>query len=127
MRLFTPMFMKPSDIYLIAKSLRIGLCPIRLPVAYHGMLDFVPVKIENLLLKSFDPIFLGSQAPLKHIKAFRDQEFIHAFNAAGMYDEVASNAGLINMSIQHENHFAGFLIPRSLRNGDIVLGPMPFC
>lgn len=127
MRLFTPMFMKPSDIYLIAKSLRIGLCPIRLPVAYHGLVDFVPVKIENLLLKSFDPIFLGSQVPLKHIKAFRDKEFIHAFNAAGMYDEVASNAGLINMSIQHENHFAGFLIPRSLRNGDIVLGPMPFC
>ena len=120
MRLFSSIYMRQNEVSIVLQRIQQSVTPIKMRLGHQGLVEFVPVKVKGLLLKSFEPVFLC----YPNIGAFRDTMFLYAYDEKGGHDHAASDADIINMAIEHEKKVAGFLIPRSLRDGDIVLGTM---
>ena len=118
MRLFSSIYMRQNEASIVLQRIHQSVSPIKMRLGHQGLVEFVPVKVKGLLLKCFDPVFLG----YPNIAAFRDIMFLYAYDEKGGHDHTASDADIINMAIEHEKKVAGFLIPRSLRDGDILLG-----
>jgi hypothetical protein len=122
MRFFSPMYLRVPELYSIQLGIQKRISPIRTSVAYHGLVSFVPVRVENFLIKSFDANFLGSYAPNLDMDALRGCEFRHAFNEDGEYDPVASRYETVRVATTCDMYIIGGIIfPKSVKNGDILL------
>lgn len=122
MRYFSPIFLRKCEHYYIRHGIAANKSPLATSVAFHGLVNFVPVRADNVLLRSFEPTFLGNPYPLVDLPALQGCEFPFAFDEEGNYDEAASKADPIRFAAQYEEHIlGGIYIPRVVRSGDILL------
>ena len=121
MKFHSPIFMRQCEFHALKMGLQRRACPIPTSVAFHGIVPIVPVKVSSLLLRSFEPTFLGSKAPILDMDVLRDADFPYVFDENGVYDEKASNAHYCNMAVEYDTYFAGFRVRDGIRNGDILL------
>lgn len=122
MRYFSPVYMKTCEIQAISKGIRSRLSPVSVHVEYHGFLHFTPVKVSNVLKKSFESKFIGSRTPLFDIMhALKDCEFPYVFRGDGEFDMMVPKAEMKSFTTEYEAYIADILASRSLQDGDILL------
>ena len=127
MRFFSPVYLRVPELYCIQLGIQKRVSPIRTSVAYHGLLSFVPVRVENFLIKSFDANFLGSCAPNLDMDALRGCEFRYAFNEDGTFDAVGSKSDMLRVATTCDVYIiGGILFPKCVKNGDILLANSQF-
>ena len=107
---------------MIRHGIAANASPIATSVAYHGLVTFVPVRADNILIRSFEANFLGNRCPYLDFPVLQGCVFQFAFDEEGNYDETASKAEPIRFAAAHDHYIIGDIyIPRSVRSGDILL------
>jgi hypothetical protein len=88
----------------------------------YGLVTFVPVRVDNVLIRTFEANFLANRAPYLEFPALQGCAFHYAFDEEGVYDEAASKAEPIRFAAAYEHHIIGDIyIPRVVRSGDVLL------
>ncbi len=122
MRYFSPLFLRKCEHFILRHGIATNSSPLAAPVVRHGLVTFVPVRVDNVLLRSFEANFLGNRAPYLDFPALQGCAFHYAFDEEGVYDETASKAEPIRFAAAYERHIIGDIyIPRSVRSGDVLL------
>ena len=122
MRFFAPISLRAQEFWPIRLALSQNVSPIKAPVAYHGLVTFVPVRADKLSLQSFEPNFLGNAYPLNELAALDGSELPWVYSEKGEYDLEASRSGILRFTTQYEQYILGNIyIPKALKSGDILL------
>ncbi len=122
MRFFAPIYIRKAEFWPIRLALAQNKPHIRAAIAYHGLVTFVPVRADNVLLRSFEPMFLGNPFPLNDLSALDDSHMPYAYDETGEQDFAASREGLVRFATEYEQYILGNIyIPKALRSGDILL------
>ena len=121
MKFFSPIPLRPNELYPILLGLNRRACPILAPVAGKGLVSFYPVRVQNVLIRSFDAEFIGNPSPLIDLPALENCEFPYVFEIGGA-TTTYNNTDLYQWATQYDQYILGGIrIPRVLRNGDILL------
>lgn len=122
MRFFAPIPIRKPEFWPIRLALNANKSPIKASVAYHGLVTFVPVRVHNVLIRSFESNFLGNPYPLNELAAVEGSILPFAYTEEGDEDIAASREGLVRFGTECEQYLlGGIYIPKALRNGDILL------
>ena len=122
MRFFAPVYMRSCELYAVRLGLQRNKAPIAASVAFHGLVQFTPVRVSNVLIRTFDAEWLGNPYPGLDLDQLRDCSFPYAFGEDGAYDKDASQAGTTLFTTEYDGRLVGGIrLPRVLRDGDILL------
>lgn len=122
MRFFAPIPIRKAEFWPIRLALSQNKSPIKASVAYYGLVTFVPVRVHNVLIRSFEANFLGNPYPLNELAAVEGSILPFAYSEDGEEDTAASREGLVRFATECEQYIlGGIYIPKAVRNGDILL------
>ena len=122
MRFFSPIFLRQCEFHPIKLALYKNKSPVTIPVAFHGAVTFVPVRAQNVLVRSFDADFLGNPYELAEREAVRDCHFPYVFAEDGSYDKKFTEGQMVGYTTQIDSYIVGGIrVPNFLKNGDIML------
>lgn len=122
MRYFSPLFLRKCEHYIVRHGIATNSSPIAAPVARHGLVTFVPVRADNVMIRTFEANFLGNRAPYVEFPVLQGCTFKYAFDADGNYDEAASKEELGDFMAAYDHYTIGDIyVPRSIRSGDVLL------
>jgi hypothetical protein len=121
MRFFAPVFLRPCEFHWLKVGMR-RTSPVAVSVAFHGLVPFTPVRVSNVLLRTFDSQWIGNPYPGLDLDTLRGCLFPYAFLEDGTYDKDASAEEKVLFTTEYDGRLVGGIrVPRILRDGDILL------
>ena len=122
MQFFSPLFLRRCELDFIKLALNRRVSPINTSVSYHGLVTFVPVRVQELSNGTFTPHFIGSIAPILDVGALRGCEFPYAYGRDGAFNQAALSGPKITISTTYDICMIGDItVSDTVRNGDILL------
>lgn len=121
MRFFVPIYLRACEFHSVKIGLQRRASPLPVSVAFHGLVNFTPVRVSNVLLRTFDTDWLGNPYALLDMDALNGCEFPYMFDEGGAYDKLASTEEQVFFTTHYEQFLLTTRVPRSLRDGDILL------
>lgn len=122
MRFLAPIFIRTHEFHALKFGLRKRASPILVSVAYHGVVPFVPIRVNSIRSFKLDLQFLGNPYSLLYLDQLRSCTFRHVFQASGTYDEPASQTPLVGYSTQLDQYLLKPITIRlAVQPGDILL------
>lgn len=123
MRFFSPVYLRKCELYAFMVGLNKRVSPIPVSVAQYGIVQFTPVRVNGLGLKTFDAEFLNNPFPILDADALRNSDFHFVYNKEGLLDKEISRQDKITLNTICEDivSIRNIRIQRSVANGDILL------
>jgi hypothetical protein len=122
MRFFAPVFLRPCELHWLKLGMR-RTSPVAVSVAFHGLVPFTPVRVSNVLLRTFASEWLSNPYPGVDLDTLHGCCLPFAFAEDGTFDKEASAEEKVLFTTEYDGRLVGGIrVPRVLRDGDILLG-----
>jgi len=128
MRIYSPFQLSRNEIYSIKTGVYKRISPIPVLTKAHGLLNFIPVRVHNIVYSTYIPYCIGSLSPIFDIQYLRDIDFKYIYTRMGDLDVTSLDSLRREIyTARHDLYLVKSRIPTCLKDGDLlfVSGPTP--
>jgi hypothetical protein len=122
MRIFSPFKLSRNEIYSVKTGMYKRVSPVPVVTKAHGPINFIPVRVHNMIYNTYIPFCIGSVSPIFDVQYLRNVDFKYIYTHMGDLD-VNSLDSVVRetYTARHDLYLVKSTIPVCLKDGDVLL------